>query len=349
MASASITTRTTPKGERRFVVRYRLGGRSYPLVHGGSFRTLREARARRDLIAGELAAGRNPVDLLRVRVERPNVRTFREWADAYKAGRPDIGEETRKNLSSHLKRLLPAFGARDPHFITAGDVQAWIGAQGDLKPSSLSRYVATLRLVLDFAGVDPNPARDKRVKLPRIEAPVVEPPSEKDVARIIATVPPRWRLPLRVLAETGMRVGEARDLEWRDVDLVVSRFRIRSGKTKAARRWVPVPEAVMEAVAETCPPDDRTAERRVFQGFSPDVAKNVMARACKAAGIAHYHPHDLRHRFASVQIARGLPVTDVAAHLGHTKKSLTLDVYSHVLLDGGEPAPFRESERVLTP
>ncbi len=42
---------------------------------------------------------------------------------------------------------------------------------GRLKPSSLSRYVATLRMVLDFAGVDPNPARDKRVKLPRIEGP----------------------------------------------------------------------------------------------------------------------------------------------------------------------------------
>ena len=35
----------------------------------------------------------------------------------------------------------------------------------------------------------------------------------------------------------------------------------------------------------------------------------------------------------SVQIARGVPVTEVAAHLGHSKTSMTLDVYSHVLLD----------------
>ena len=72
----------------------------------------------------------------------------------------------------------------------------------------------------------------------------------------------------------------------------------------------------------------------MFQGFSADVAKNVMARACKAAGIAHFHPHDLRHRYASVQIARGVPVTNVAAQLGHSKKSLTLDRYSHVLVEG---------------
>ncbi len=56
-----------------------------------------------------------------------------------------------------------------------------------------------------------------------------------------------------------------------------------------------------------------------------------MARACKAAAIVHRHPHDLRHRYASVQIGRGVPVTLVAAQLGHTRKSLPLDTYSHVL------------------
>jgi integrase len=89
----------------------------------------------------------------------------------------------------------------------------------------------------------------------------------------------------------------------------------------------------MVEVQETCPPDDRTAERRVFPGFTPSAAKNVMTRACKAAGIAHFHPHDLRHRYASVQIDRGVPVTKVTAQLGHAKKSLTLDTYSHVLVD----------------
>jgi hypothetical protein len=34
----------------------------------------------------------------------------------------------------------------------------------------------------------------------------------------------------------------------------------------------------MAEVAETCPREDRTPERRVFVGFTPDVAKNLMAR-----------------------------------------------------------------------
>jgi integrase len=128
-----------------------------------------------------------------------------------------------------------------------------------------------------------------------------------------------------------MQVGELHQLEWQDVDVAGSGFRVRHGKTASARRWVAVPSWLMVEVQETCPPDDRTSERRVFAGFTPDVAKNAMRKACENAGIAHFHPHDLRHRYASVKIAEGVPVTQVAAQLGHSRNSLTLDTYSHVL------------------
>jgi integrase len=137
---------------------------------------------------------------------------------------------------------------------------------------------------------------------------------------------------LQTLAETGMRVGEVCDLEWRDVDEANSRFRIRDGKTAAARRWVAVPTALMFEITIVTASDDRTAERRVFSA-TPRSVGNMMRRACQSAGIAHFHPHDLRHRYASVQIARGVPVTLVAAQLGHSKNSMTLDVYSHVVVD----------------
>jgi integrase len=329
-----IRKRKTASGEPRYQVRYRRGGRYFKLEHGGSFRHHKYARERADLVTSWLATGKNPTDELRaLRAEPPPARTFREWAAAYEASRVDLAEETTKNLGSHLKRMLPVFGDRDPASITPADVQEWIGANADLKPASLSRYLATLRQILDYAGIDPNPARDKRVRLPRIETAVVEPPTAEQVEIIIANVPRRWRLGLRVLEQTGMRVGELHGLEWRDVDITGSRFRVRQGKTATARRWVAVAEWLMIEITETTPPDDRTPEQRVFQGFTPDVAKNVMARACRAAGIPHFHPHDLRHRYASVKLREGVPVTDLAAQLGHSKKSLTLDTYSHVLVD----------------
>jgi hypothetical protein len=114
--SASITARRTKRGVRRYVVRARLGGRASPVEHGGSFPTMRQARVRRDFIAGELAAGRNPADALRALTEQAPRRTFRQWADSYERGRVDVGERTRAVIRSHFTKILPALRtATRPH------------------------------------------------------------------------------------------------------------------------------------------------------------------------------------------------------------------------------------------
>jgi integrase len=263
--------------------------------------------------------------------ESPTVRPFKRWAEAYRLSRVDIGDATRRTIAAHLK-TMSALDDRDPKSVMTSDVQEWLGGL-KLKPSSVRPYITTLRAVLDFAGVDPNPARDSRVRLPRQEQAVVDPPTAAEVETIIATVPKLHRLPLRVLEQTGMRIGELHQLEWGDVDEDGNRFRVREGKTASARRWVAVPDWLMREIAATVPREDRTPERRVFPGFTPDGVRAAMDRACRDAGIVHRHPHDLRHRYASLKIAEGVPVTTLAAQLGHSKKSLTLDVYSHVLID----------------
>jgi integrase len=331
MGTLTITTRKTSTGPR-YHVRYRLGGRGWPVVHGGSFRTLKEAKARRDLIGGEIAAGRNPADtLLMVAAAPAPVKTVADWAAAYQRSRVDVTPATASTIASQLVVILRTFGSHDPEAITPAMVQEWVVGLA-LKPSTIGRYLATLRLVLDFAECSPNPARDKRVRLPRQERETITPPSAADVEAIIVNAPPRWRLLLVTLAETGMRINEVLTLVWQDVDQAASRFRIRSGKTAAARRWVSVPADLMREITAATPPDDQTSDRRVFQG-TPAAVGNVITRACQSAGIAHYHPHDLRHRWISVQVKRGVPITEIAAAVGHSRTSVTLDTYSHVMLD----------------
>jgi len=344
MPSASITARKTKRGRRRYAVRFRLGGRAYPVEHGGSFPTMREARARRDFIAGELAAGRNPADALRAMTERPKVRMFSEWATSYEKSRVDIAERTQAVVRSHFKKILPAFGERDPATITPADVQEWIASAG-LAPASLKRYIATLRLVLDFAGVDPNPARDRRVKLPQVVEEEPNPPSASDFLAILERVPRRTALPLAVLEQTAMRTQDVLGLTWGDVDVVGSRFRLPRQRTKTHRpRWVQVPEWLMGRVTATCHTEDRTPERRVFQGLSEKTLYHAVDGACRAAEIAHYHPHDLRHRRISLWHGQGVPVKEAAERSGHSKASMTLDRYSHVMpLEEVGPTRYQEA------
>ena len=61
MASAWVSRYTTKDGTPRWRVSYRPGGRETSARHAGSFATQREARLRRDWVAGELAVMRIPI------------------------------------------------------------------------------------------------------------------------------------------------------------------------------------------------------------------------------------------------------------------------------------------------
>ncbi|WP_123970267.1 tyrosine-type recombinase/integrase [Streptomyces sp. TLI_185] len=62
-----------------------------------------------------------------------------------------------------------------------------------------------------------------------------------------------------------------------------------------------------------------------------------MERGQKAAGVSRkITPLWLRHFFASVGLAKGVPVTDMAVWLGHSDSRTTYQTYAHVLPDAPE-------------
>lgn len=67
-----------------------------------------------------------------------------------------------------------------PAALTPADFQAWIAANDDLSPRTLAHYLSSIRQVLDFCDVTPNPARSPKVKLPSDTAAEVEAPNTKE-------------------------------------------------------------------------------------------------------------------------------------------------------------------------
>ena len=135
-----------------------------------------------------------------------------------------------------------------------------------------------------------------------------------------------------VIEQGALRLGEAVGLRWGDVDRAGLRLRLPRSATKRDRaRWVYLPEWLMGALEELCPFEDRTPERRVFQGVTEASAYQTMLRACQTAGVPHYHPHDLRHRRITVWHQSGVVARELAERAGHARASITLDVYSHVM------------------
>src|SRR6185312_5910345 len=100
------------------------------------------------------------------------------------------------------------FGRRRPDQLEHGEIQEWINEQlGALTPRVLRDYLGTLRQVLDHAGIEPNPARHRAIRLPTAERVVHTPPSDKHVLAMLERMAQDRRLLFVFLEQTGTRLG----------------------------------------------------------------------------------------------------------------------------------------------
>ena len=335
MASAWVTTRPTAGGRSRYRVMYRLGGRESVPRYAGSFSTKREALARKAWVLGELAAMRVPEHRL---ADDQSAPILRDVAGRWQQSRVDVAAGTLQTYRVALGRILPELGETpiteiDPQ--TVASLVAEMHEQG-LKKQTIRKTVSVLAMVLDHARLQPNPARDRlTVKLPREERRHVQPPTAEHIQAVVRLLPKRYRLPVLVLDATGMRVGELEALTWGDIDEARGRWRIATSKT-GRPRWVTPPAFLLAAVLELCPRDDRRPDRRVFEQVTSERLRTALTRACTAAGIPAFSPHDLRHRRVSLLHLGGMPWARIGELVGHDDLVTTARTYTHVVADERE-------------
>ncbi len=157
-------------------------------------------------------------------------------------------------------------------------------------------------------------------------------PSREQLSRFLAAVQqkvPRFYPLFFFLSRTGLRLGEARGLQWGDLDLERREVRVEravstdgqvdtrdeNGEEKPKGEQ---PPSVFPSEAWT--PMDHCNVEKAFKG------------ALKAAGLpAHFSPHSLRHSFASLLLADGVSPAYVQEQLGHASIELTVGTYGRWL------------------
>lgn len=155
-----------------------------------------------------------------------------------------------------------------------------------------------------------------------------QPASRESIEAMIAVSEGEFRDFVVVLFDTGCRPGEIRALESAFLDLKVSTARVHG---KAGERVIGLTARAVEILRRNAATHPEGALLRAPNGrpWALTSLRNYFGRACKAAGVEHVCPYDLRHRFWERAIEGGADSVAIARQLGHTDLSMITNRYSH--------------------
>lgn len=170
--------------------------------------------------------------------------------------------------------------------------------------------------------------------------------------------------------QTGLRSGELRSLQWQDIDFKKKILHVRhtlvyingggyefgTPKTQSSNRDVPLIDGAIKILKNQKKKKleqqmllgDKWESQEVFEDLvfvsewgrpiSKDTLKTELDEIISIiqkdhTGFKHMTPHTLRHTFATRAIENGISPQVLKTILGHSKLSMTMDLYSHVLPD----------------
>lgn len=166
--------------------------------------------------------------------------------------------------------------------------------------------------------------------------------------------PPMWRALMFFVIDSGCRCGEAMALRWEEIDFRKGTVSIcrnaqytpqkgvyictpKNGKN----RKIYMNRKVLEILSEWKRAQEELIKTKGIKktGFCftkkdgtimmPGCFNSYLSRFGKKYGLKGIHPHALRHSMATLSIINGADIVSISKKLGHSKVSITLNVYSH--------------------
>ncbi len=154
------------------------------------------------------------------------------------------------------------------------------------------------------------------------------------------------------LAFTGCRVGEAREIAWRDVDFEGGEIVVRGDAKTGTKNWelrrvplIPDASALFHRMRS-----ERPGESLDAKVFRVAECQKALDRACKKVGADRITHHDLRHLFATRCIQSGVDIPTVSRWLGHKDGgALAMKTYGHLRREHSIAQAQRVTFATVTP
>lgn len=291
-----------------------------------------------------------------------------EWYRVRKA--PFTSASTQESYRTALnKDLFPVLGDRNLRAITSMELQDLLNKYSGKSKSKITDVLATLRGVFRSALADRLIDTDPTAGLvrPHAKATAEKPtltPQQRTALEATCRAHPDGHY-LALLYYLGCRPGEARGLQWGDIDWDLRRVRIerdidyKAGgapgalKNKASYRTVPLPQA-LQAILRPLRGLPNTYIAHGAHGADRPLPKSTAdrtwVRLMVASGMAvpapqpnrfdpsdprYDHrplitPHALRHNFITMCWEHGLDPYETMRLVGHASIKTTMDIYTHL-------------------
>jgi len=267
-------------------------------------------------------------------------RTLTELLDVYEKRR--LPMKTERTAIIQRKQLIwwrDELGSLTLANITPAKINDCMNHLSDSghAPSTVNRYLAVLSHAFTYAVKDlewMNDSPMRKVTKPKEPRGRVRFLSPDERTRLLdackASSCPLLYPAVLLAVSTGMRRSEQMGLTWRTVDTQTGRIILEDTKNGERRTVIATGPALDELrkLAKVRLMDNEHVFPGKVKGKPIDLT-SPWARALKAAEIANFRWHDLRHSFASELAMSGATLAEIAEAMGHKTLSM-VKRYSHL-------------------
>jgi integrase len=277
---------------------------------------------------------------------------YLEWYELYRA------KTTHTDLNSiwesHFKQHLGPKRVEDIESSTIQFYQKMRRAEGVCN--------RTINKELDyFSGFRKWCARECNIPAPAVrpqrlphKRPLPQILGIEEVIKILDASDPFHRAYFLAMFSLGLRIDEARQLRWQDIDFKnrILRVKQKGGSFKI----LPASDWFTGALKEIRP--DEPTQKELKAGAKPVAeqfvflnkktgkpvfqVRKALARACEKAGIErHVYPHLFRHSVATFLMGKNINMRVIQGYMGHSKIGTT-EFYTHVAVEN-----LREAENAI--
>jgi len=287
---------------------------------------------------------------LRAYVERTPKRAspwFYELVDAYMAAKAnDMAATTLDVFFGRMSRvILPELASIQAIRMTPAVLDRYVQKRlRSVKKTTVHRELSDIQAVLNWAAdrkyISHNPVA--RYRKPRRDDAVIMPPTQTEIAAIMAKAAHHIIRAICLAYYTGLRPGRAEllCLKWDAVDWDAGTLHVLSAR-KGGPRWrtVPLHPGFTKQLVKWHAADmanygsDPGYERWIVHYRGREIKRIVKGfrATVRRAGISRrIRPYDLRHGFVTAILSAGGDLKAVSQLAGHSRPDTTTRIYQHV-------------------